>query len=367
MSNVETIIANASINREAWLTAAAHCLERDFLKGQNKRLPKVRIACGFPSTRARSAGGRIGECWSPDATKDQVAEIFISPKLDHPLHMIHGDGYGVLPTLLHEILHAVLPKGTGHKAPFAKLAKSVGLSGKPTSTYVEKGDCMDTLAAIAEELGPYPHGGMDLSGGKKQTTRLLKVMCPDCGYTIRVTAKWLDTGVPVCPCGTEMTTDHDHDQRLKPQQTHTMYVFSERFHVRFSKSVRTSQWTVIDYGEEALGMSMPRMVAAESRQDALDMIDAVMEGLYTWDELEGVSDDVEDHVEDDDFNELDDYLAEDEDEDHDYPEDNQPDVWTNPVTGETIVFDYDQVTEMREAAGARTSHRIGQGAEKALD
>jgi hypothetical protein len=35
---------------------------------------------------------------------------------------------------------------------------------------------------------------------KKQTTRLLKCECAECGYTARVTAKWIkDSGAPMCP------------------------------------------------------------------------------------------------------------------------------------------------------------------------
>ncbi len=34
---------------------------------------------------------------------------------------------------------------------------------------------------------------------EKQSTRLKKVYCRHCGYTARVTQKWLDLGVPACP------------------------------------------------------------------------------------------------------------------------------------------------------------------------
>lgn len=40
----------------------------------------------------------------------------------------------------------------------------------------------------------------------KQPTRLLKTYCPKCGYTLRVTLKWLTIAVPTCPhpgCGRE--------------------------------------------------------------------------------------------------------------------------------------------------------------------
>lgn len=33
---------------------------------------------------------------------------------------------------------------------------------------------------------------------KKQGTRLLKTYCEKCGYTVRVTSKWLATGMPRC-------------------------------------------------------------------------------------------------------------------------------------------------------------------------
>jgi hypothetical protein len=33
------------------------------------------------------------------------------------------------------------------------------------------------------------------------STRLLKAECEECGYTVRVTKKWLEAkGAPICPC-----------------------------------------------------------------------------------------------------------------------------------------------------------------------
>ena len=41
---------------------------------------------------------------------------------------------------------------------------------------------------------------------KKQTTRLLKLVCPVDGYTVRGTRMWIDKlGLPACPCGADMT------------------------------------------------------------------------------------------------------------------------------------------------------------------
>jgi hypothetical protein len=70
------------------------------------------------------------------------------------------------------------------------------------------------LAPILESLGPYPHAELDTrkwrvgppvgekdmwTGPKVQGTRLHKVMCRHCGYVARVTMKWLNKGMPVCP------------------------------------------------------------------------------------------------------------------------------------------------------------------------
>jgi len=42
-------------------------------------------------------------------------------------------------------------------------------------------------------------------------TRLRKVACPDCGYTIRMARSWMTQGMPVCPCGCEMRPDAPAD------------------------------------------------------------------------------------------------------------------------------------------------------------
>jgi hypothetical protein len=45
---------------------------------------------------------------------------------------------------------------------------------------------------------------------------LVKCPKPECGYQVRTTRKWLDVGVPTCPCGELMKaelpdTDDDED------------------------------------------------------------------------------------------------------------------------------------------------------------
>jgi len=116
------------------------------------------------------------------------------------------DALGIL---VHELCHAADNNAHGHDKPFAAMATAVGLVGKPTHT-TPGGELSLKLAGIATRLGRYPHSALlpdSGDGKKKQTTRMLKVQCPECGYTVRTTAQWLSTGLPVCPCGETMLAE----------------------------------------------------------------------------------------------------------------------------------------------------------------
>lgn len=181
-------------NRETWLLAASRALAPWF-EAEGMPLPPHRIACGFPSTRALSTKGRrIGECWSDMVSSDGVAELLISPVLDDPQE--------VAATLVHELIHAAIGCDHGHDPTFAAAARRMLLEGKPTAT-VASDAFRERVAPILAELGPYPHAKLIPGGAgrKKQGTRLRKAWCAteECGYTVRVTAKWLEIGPPHCP------------------------------------------------------------------------------------------------------------------------------------------------------------------------
>jgi hypothetical protein len=178
--------------REEWLNAAIDLLRPEFQKRAGIKLPKnLRISCGFTSAGRR--GKRIGECWSASSTTDEVHEMYISPVLDEPVR--------VLGVTVHECTHAGVGLEHGHKAPFRKAAKAMLLEGKMKAT-TEGEPFKKEFAGILAKLGEYPHGKLRTgtsSGPKKQATRLLKVHCPSCGYTTRITQKWIEVGVPLCP------------------------------------------------------------------------------------------------------------------------------------------------------------------------
>jgi len=176
-------------NREEWLKAAVDELRPVFQSVEFPLPGKIRVTCGFPSSRARANHRHIGEHWSPSASSDGHHEILISPVVDDPLK--------VFSTLVHELCHAATD-GHGHDSVFTKCARSLWLEGKPTATFA--GDTFtENFANMLESLGHYPHASLNVGANKKtQSTRMLKATC-SCGYTVRLTKKWADIGLPYCP------------------------------------------------------------------------------------------------------------------------------------------------------------------------
>jgi hypothetical protein len=99
-----------------------------------------------------------------------------------------------------------------HRKPFPACAKALGLEGKMTATVAGE-DLKSTLQIFTDEIGPYPHARLvHSSNPKKQTTRMLKVICSECGCVCRMTAKWLEQpGPPICACGTSMVPEEKLD------------------------------------------------------------------------------------------------------------------------------------------------------------
>jgi hypothetical protein len=203
----EMEMQNTFKHREAWLQALIAEMRPVFAKHGATIPENVRVSCGFPSVGGRSGFKRqtIGECWSPIRSEDGSWEIFINPTLAKPMRVAGVTG--------HEMIHATVGLEAGHRGPFKQLALAIGLTGRMSAT-TEGEDFIRTFTPILEDLGPYPHAALDArsrlqkpepgeaplsSGPKTQSTRLHKVMCRHCGYVARVTMKWLNEGMPVCP------------------------------------------------------------------------------------------------------------------------------------------------------------------------
>lgn len=175
--------------REEWLNFVMDQVRPDF-KALSAPIPvKVRLSVGFTSAGYR--GKRIGECWSPIASADKYAEIFIKPDQD--------DAVRVAGILVHELVHAAVGHKAGHGAPFRKVAVALGLEGKMTAT-TEGPKFKAMIAPVLKKAGPLPHKRLNSMRNptKKQTTRLLKVECTDCSYVVRMSAKAFAMGAPYC-------------------------------------------------------------------------------------------------------------------------------------------------------------------------
>lgn len=188
------------MNREQWLTDVAEKFIRPHFANEGFGWPEAyRVSIGFPKGRGRGANA-IGQCWSPTASADKTPELFISPELE-PARAID--------VLIHELVHAVVGIKSGHKGPFRIMAKGVGLEGKMTSTVA--GAALAKLIELWIEWMPAFPGAVlniaSVAGAKKEKgpgSRLVKIACPDCDYTARTSAKWINIGLPTCPCGTDM-------------------------------------------------------------------------------------------------------------------------------------------------------------------
>jgi hypothetical protein len=179
------------MNRESYLRALAEGLEPLFQNHGATYPDRIRFTCGWPSKGAGARRKTVGQCFDPAASKDDHHEIIIGMSLDDPMEVAH--------TLAHELCHAIIGTQHGHKKPFRKLALAIGLVGKMTATTA--GDAFKQYAQpIIDKLGAYPHAELDYSTVKKQTTRMIKASCAECGYTVRLTRKWIDqAGPPICP------------------------------------------------------------------------------------------------------------------------------------------------------------------------
>jgi hypothetical protein len=186
------------MTREEWLNRMTEALRPHF-EGVRLSLPALRVSCGWPSARGlaspTSKNRTIGQCWAPHCSADGTSELFISPVL--------ADAADVAAVLVHELIHAAIGCDQGHGPQFRRAALAAGLTGKMTATTATP-ELAERLNVLAAQIGPYPHASLDRSQQKKQSTRLIKLRCPECGYTVRTTRQWIAAGLPTCPCGQEM-------------------------------------------------------------------------------------------------------------------------------------------------------------------
>lgn len=122
-------------------------------------------------------------------------------------------------TLIHGLAHAENDflniqdcSGRRHNKKFKSMAERLGLkveAGKSVGygyTDLDEG-AKSFLCKINFDRRPFQMSRLGEGDAKKKKgpgSRLVKVECPDCGYVVRTTQKWIDNGLPTCACGQEM-------------------------------------------------------------------------------------------------------------------------------------------------------------------
>lgn len=180
---------NHRAEREAWLNRVAEGLRPIFRKAGAPFPERFRV------TLSLTPGRRVvGACYDPKASADGTAEILV--RIDQ------AEAAEVAGILAHELVHAGVGLDCGHRGPFKRAARAIGLEG-PLRATKPGAALLAALAPVLEDVGPFPHAALDFaakrSGPKRQKNRHHKVSCW-CGYSVRITQTWLDShGPPICP------------------------------------------------------------------------------------------------------------------------------------------------------------------------
>jgi hypothetical protein len=200
--SVEMTMETIFETREQWLAAAAFEVSALFTRAGLNIPANIRFACSWP-VGSRGSKKILGQCVAPEVSGDGTTEVYVVPTIAEP-KMVMG-------VLVHELVHAAVGVRHGHKAPFKAACDKLGLVGKATEALPGKG-LQAELEPVIELLGAYPHAPVNLDGRKKQGTRMLKAVCPETGYTVRLTKKWADVGLPYSPAGVQMVLADDEGE-----------------------------------------------------------------------------------------------------------------------------------------------------------
>jgi len=150
------------------------------------------VSPGFCSGGSRRTK-TLGQCYNPQSASDKKTNhIFLNPRMDNSITII-----GVI---IHEVIHAVIGIDKKHGREFKEAMSICNLTGKPTATMLDEHG-VEWANKVIEKYGAYPRPSFTGEGIKKQKTNLIKACCPKCGYTIRVTQKWINYSHPICPTG----------------------------------------------------------------------------------------------------------------------------------------------------------------------
>lgn len=187
------------ITREAWLELAIKKLRPIFKSRCQITLPKkIRVTLSFPLGRKPTKV--LGQSLSRDMSAGKFAELLINPTIASPLR--------VLDVLAHELIHTWDGNKHGHRGPFPRVAKALGLKS-PWRATTASPELVKVFKQVLKTMPKYPHKEITPTAPhKKQTTRMVKLECGFCGFICRASRAAVQmSGPPICGCGDERIMD----------------------------------------------------------------------------------------------------------------------------------------------------------------
>lgn len=172
------------MNREAWLTLAVERFNEGLFTPGGYPLPDLKVSVGFPRGRKMHLPG---DCETD--TKDGAPQIFISPKIDNSLE--------ALTVLAGMLIRARQAKQGGD---YLEIEKIVGVRDHDGS-WLLLDEMREDYGLLSEELGPYPHSGVNVKAKAEQKGKLGIAKCPVCrasAYASRTS--WEKTKGLRCSC-----------------------------------------------------------------------------------------------------------------------------------------------------------------------
>lgn len=178
------------MTREEWLINAVEELRPLFTDAGFALCSKIRVSCAFPTTHRRS--GALGQAFPCEASLDQALEIMVAPSLDIPRD--------VVAVLVAQLCHATNGALSHASVAYQRAAAALHLEPAGANWRVTRPAAGFDAAfgQIIDSLGEYPHAALCVVNTKTQSTRMLKAVCPSCGYIVRVSNKWAAKGLPTC-------------------------------------------------------------------------------------------------------------------------------------------------------------------------
>lgn len=140
---------------------------------------EVAVSWGRPSQNGRARPNRVvGECWNHEASAAGLPDIFLFPVFADSVE-VAGPGPRT---------HPRCPPGSGRKERLKRSARGLDRIGRMTATTASD-QLRPDLHAMAGQIGQsYPHGEIHAPANeRKQSTRMLKLSAPGCGYPNRTT------------------------------------------------------------------------------------------------------------------------------------------------------------------------------------